>query len=164
MASYERINGPDHSLTLETCYNLARVLVKKECFDEAEVLFRRELAGLEKDAGSDHTSILQTCSQLAYVLMSNGCISEAIILLRKYLIGTSASEDDICYLRYDLACYECLNGNLSEAKLILTEHLILHPEDFEMALNDVDLIEIKEFIQKKGLVQVNKRGTSKKQP
>ena len=147
LAGLEKDKGPDHPSTLQTCYELAGILFKKECYDEAEVLYRRELVGTEKENGFNHPSTLQTCFRLARVLVRKSCLSEAITLLRKYLIGTSASEDDICYLRYNLACYECLNGNLSEAKLILTEHFILHPEDFEMALNDSDLIEIKEFIQ-----------------
>jgi len=152
LAGLEKDKGSDHASMLQTCSQLADVLVCKGSLDEAEVLYRRLLDAYVKDEGLEHSSTLLTCSSLARVLVRNGCLSEAIILLRKYLIGTSASEDDICYLRYNLACYECLNGNLSEAKLILTEHFILHPEDFEMALNDADLIEIKEFIQKKGLV------------
>jgi len=125
--------------------------VCKGSLDEAEVLYRRLLDAYVKDEGLEHSSTLLTCSSLARVLVSSGCLSEAIILLRAFFIGPSASEDDICYLRYNLACYECLNGNLSEAKLILTEHLILHPDDYEMALNDADLVEVKEFIHKKGL-------------
>jgi tetratricopeptide (TPR) repeat protein len=152
LASIEKENGFNHPSTLQTYGNLAEVLLRKQCVAQAEDIYRRSLVAFEEINGPYHSSTLEVCSRLARVLVRKGCISEAIILLRKYLMGASASEDDICYLRYNLACYECLNGNLSEAKLILTEHLILHPEDFEMALNDADLIEIKEFIQKKDLV------------
>ena len=147
LAGTEKENGFNHPSTLQTYCHLAEVLLRKQCIDESEDIYRRSLVAFEEINGFNHPSTLDVCSRLARVLVRKSCLSEAIILLRKYLIGTSASEDDICYLRYNLACYECLNGNLSEAKLILTEHFILHPEDFEMALNDSDLIEIKEFIQ-----------------
>ena len=70
-------------------------------------------------------------------------------------------------LGYNLACYECLTGNLEEAKIVIKKHLEScgeewakkidgmvfpggaqgHPEKKENALKDDDLAAIRDFIE-----------------
>ena len=71
---------------------------------------------------------------------------EAIKLLKERLAGSSVEEDSTKILCYNLACYECLEGNLDEAKRIIKEHLSLHPERKAIALDDIDFSVIKSFI------------------
>ena len=49
-------------------------------------------------------------------------------------------------VRYNLACYECLSGNLDEAKRLITEKLATDPEKKEWALSDEDLAAIRDYI------------------
>jgi len=51
-------------------------------------------------------------------------------------------------VRYNLACYECLSGNLDEAKRLLAEDIAADPEKKEQALQDSDLEAIREFIKR----------------
>ncbi|KRP35046.1 MAG: hypothetical protein ABS34_11825 [Opitutaceae bacterium BACL24 MAG-120322-bin51] len=48
---------------------------------------------------------------------------------------------------YNLACYECLEGNTDEAKRLIAEHLKKHPENKEQALADEDFTSIRDFIK-----------------
>ena len=48
---------------------------------------------------------------------------------------------------YNLACYECLAGNLEEAKIVIAKHLEAHPEKRENALKDEDFTAIRDFIE-----------------
>ena len=51
------------------------------------------------------------------------------------------------FLGYNLACYECLAGNLEEAKLVIAKHLEAHPEKKKNAFEDEDLAGIRDFIE-----------------
>jgi hypothetical protein len=68
---------------------------------------------------------------------------EGELLQRWYKI----SEKSARVVRYNLACYECIEGNLEEAKRLVEEHLKLHPEMKEQALQDSDFDTIKDFIE-----------------
>jgi hypothetical protein len=50
-------------------------------------------------------------------------------------------------LRYILACYECLSGNIDEAKSLITEEIAADMDRKETALQDDDLKAIRDFIQ-----------------
>jgi hypothetical protein len=69
--------------------------------------------------------------------------SEAIKLLRSYA-SCSADIEDV--LAYNLACYECFEGNVDEAKRLIAAHINKHPEKKEQALADEDFASIRDFI------------------
>ena len=50
-------------------------------------------------------------------------------------------------MRYNLACYECLSGNLDEAKRLIAEEIAANPEKKEQVLQDEDLKPIWDFIK-----------------
>jgi hypothetical protein len=54
-------------------------------------------------------------------------------------------------VRYNLACYECLNGNIDEAKQLIAKHIRLHPAMKAQARQDPDFTAIREFIEFLGL-------------
>ncbi len=49
-------------------------------------------------------------------------------------------------VRYYLACYECLSGNIEEAKRLIAEEIAADPERKEQGLQDSELAAIHEFI------------------
>jgi tetratricopeptide (TPR) repeat protein len=65
--------------------NLALTLRDLGRFEEAEGLFRRTIAGLEKAVGVDHPNTLSCFANLATVLQSKGCFEEAELYFRKCL-------------------------------------------------------------------------------
>jgi hypothetical protein len=64
-------------------------------------------------------------------------------LLREYSL-TSASAENA--LQYNLACYECLEGNIEEAKRLIADYLKKHPDKKNQALEDEDFTAIHEWI------------------
>jgi len=81
---------------------------------------------------------------LANLLNEQARRPEAVQLLRSYASDSADAEDA---LAYNLACYECLEGNTDEAKRLIAEHLKKHPENKEQALADEDFTSIREFIE-----------------
>lgn len=95
--------------------------------------------------GQDNSFALDIINDLAIALNEAGRRKEALELLRsKSAFSTEASER----LRYNLACYECLEGNLDEAIRLVAKHLKLHPEEKEQAMADSDLAAIRSVLQK----------------
>jgi hypothetical protein len=56
------------------------------------------------------------------------------------------SDDSRDAVAYNLACFECLEGNHEEAKRLISEHLQLHPEKKDQALADEDFATIRDWI------------------
>ena len=50
-------------------------------------------------------------------------------------------------VRYNLACYECLTGNVEEAKRLIAEEIAAKPAAREQALKDDDLKAIHDHIR-----------------
>jgi len=111
---------------------------------EAEPLMRRALNISEASYGADLPSTLSTLFNLAVLLFRLNRRSEAGELLRK---GYNVSEKAADQLRYYLCCFECLEGNLEEAKRLIAEHLGLHSEMRDQALKNPDLACIRDFIE-----------------
>jgi tetratricopeptide (TPR) repeat protein len=93
--------------------------------------------------GADHPDTLSAMKTLAFSLNALGRLSEALSLLRRCAAESPAIHAGV---RYDLACYECLSGNLDEAKRLITEELATDPEKKEQALSDEDLAAIRDYI------------------
>ncbi|MDC0271000.1 tetratricopeptide repeat protein, partial [Akkermansiaceae bacterium] len=145
LQGYEKQLGPDHPYTLATAYRLGGLLNKKGDLGGAEELFRRVLQGEEKALGPEHSDTLFTAFQLGILLNKKGDLDKALELLRSRATLSPEAED---FLGYNLACYECLAGNLEEAKRVIVKHLEAHPEKKENALKDEDFAAIRDWIRK----------------
>ena len=143
----EKVFGIDSKYVENSLTNLADLLCRKSDYAGAEPLITRALAIREKVFGTTHPSTLRACDRLAWVMVRTNRRQKAIELLKHYLEVTNADEDSIKSLRYNLACYECLEGNLDEAKRLIKEQLILHPDQKATALEDKDFDTIKDFIE-----------------
>jgi nephrocystin-3 len=145
LEGHEKVLGPDHPDTLLTVSNLGNLLSNKGDYEGAEKLSRRALEGQEKQLGPDHPSTLGSVYGLGICLNKQNRRPEAVKLLRSYASHSAEAEDT---LAYNLACYECLEGNADEAKRVITKHLEAHPEKKENALKDEDFAAIRDWIRK----------------
>jgi tetratricopeptide (TPR) repeat protein len=128
----EKAMGPNHSSTLSSAHNLGFFHQKiKKDYKGAELLFRRALEGKVKALGTEHPATMRSVRCLANLLGSADRFAESLDLLRHYA-GMSPSAHNA--LAYDLACYECLEGHLDEAKKAIASHLKKHPEEKDWAL------------------------------
>ena len=110
----------------------------------AEALYRRALEGCEKTLGLKHPDTDTAAYGLAGTLNATDRRPEAIALLRRFAVLSAESRDAVAY---NLACYECLEGNHEEAKNLLSEHLALHPDLKAQALADEDFAAIRDWIE-----------------
>jgi Flp pilus assembly protein TadD len=140
----EKQLGPDHPETLKSVNNLGILLSDKGDNEGAEKLYRRALEGKERVLGLDHPDTLASVNSLVFLLNKKGD-NEALELLRRRATLSPEAEDAV---GYNLACYECLAGNLDEAKRVITKHLEAHPERKENALKDEDFAAIRDWIRK----------------
>jgi len=124
--------------------NLGALLEVKGDIEGAENLMRRVLERREQTLGEDHPDTLSSLIYLAIVVNKLDRRSEAVEMLR---MRYGFSEKVADRLRYILACFECLDGNLEEAKGLITEHLSLHPELKRQSLEDPALASIRDFIE-----------------
>jgi tetratricopeptide (TPR) repeat protein len=93
--------------------------------------------------GVEHPDTLAAMQNLATTLTTLGRLPEALSLLRKVSTECPIVHADV---RYHLACYECLSGNLEEAKRLITEEIAADPSKKEQTLQDSDLAAIHDFI------------------
>ena len=69
--------GPKHPHTLSSINNLASVLDSQGKYEEAEVMHRWALKGLEKVLGPEHPHTVTNVNNLALVLSSQSKYEEA---------------------------------------------------------------------------------------
>jgi Flp pilus assembly protein TadD len=145
LAGWGKALGSEHPYTLGSINNLGGLLTAKGDYSGAEVLLRRALEGRERALGPEHPDTLSSVNNLVILLNYRKRRREAVILLRSYASLSDKAED---YLRYNLACQECLQKNVGRAKKLLSKHLKRHPELRQQALDDADLAQIRDFIEK----------------
>ena len=143
LEAQERIFGPYHLHTLRSLKNLALLLKYKGDAAAAEPLYRRALEARERILGPEHPKTLSVLNNLAPLLNATGRLAEAVVLLREH---AAKSEACLAYVRYNLACYECLSGNLAEAKRLIAAEITAKPKRKDRALADADLTAIHDFI------------------
>jgi len=111
------------------------------------------IAALENSTGKEQYKNSIEPAQWAFNLglcIPDTRISEKINLLKKYYDQNPLWAD---ILRYNLACYNCIAGNLEYAKELLLQKFqrdkeqLLNGVDIDYALNDQDLHPLKEFLQ-----------------
>lgn len=139
----EKALGPEHPSTLNTVYNLGNLLRDRGDYKGAELLYRRALEGKERTLGSGHSSTLKSAINLSSLLNNSSRLPEALVLLRRFAAFSDNSRDAVAY---NLACYECLEGNHEEARRLLGEYLANHPESKSKALADEGLAAIRDWI------------------
>ena len=137
--------GPDHPSTLKSVNSLGILLSDKGDNEGAEKLYRRALEGRERVLGADHPETLESVYSLGIFLNKQNRRPEAVKLLRSYASHSAEAED---IMGYNLACFECLEGNTDGAKRLIGEHLEAHPEKKENALKDEDFAAIRDWIRK----------------
>jgi tetratricopeptide (TPR) repeat protein len=136
--------GVKHPDTLSSMENLGNFLKLKLDYEGAEALYRRALEGWEKIKGADHYWTLFKVNNLGVLLNKINRRGAAIKLLREWSSHSNEVADNF---RSELACYECLEGNLEEAKRLIQKHLALHPAEKYRALADDDFATIRDFIE-----------------
>jgi len=143
LEAQERILGPEHPQTLNSINNLGNLLSDKGDYAGAEPLYRRALEARERILGPEHPETLRSVNRLGLLLATNR-LPSAVALLK-----THAAKSETCLfgVRYNLACYECLSGNVEEAKRLIAEEIAAKPAAREQALKDDDLKAIHEFIR-----------------
>jgi nephrocystin-3 len=139
----EKALGAEHPSTLMSVNNLGNLLREKGDYDGAEALYRRALEGKEKAFGPEHPETLNRVNDLVFLFNTTQRRPEAIALLHRFAVLSDDSRDAVAY---NLACFECLEGNHEEAKRLISEHLQLHPEKKDQALADEDFATIRDWI------------------
>ena len=135
--------GADHPDTLDAMHNLANSYRRAGRLEGA-LGMSEEVLRLRRDKlGADHPDTLSAMNNLAVTLNALGRLPDALSLLRK-----ASAESPVVHtgVRYHLACYECLSGNLEEAKQLITEEIAADPKKKERALSDEDLAAIRDYI------------------
>jgi tetratricopeptide (TPR) repeat protein len=138
-------NDPNAPSTILSFKRLASLLLEKgEIQESAELLERawNSRGGIQSFDDQPGQSLLET---LALVWNETGRRKDALDLMRRNSQFFKTGDDTILY---NLACYECLDGNLDEAKRLISEHLSHHPDKKQQALADSDLEAICDFIEK----------------
>ena len=139
----EKILGAEHPDTLNSASNLGILLYGKGDYDGAEILHCRAMEGYEIALGAEHPVTLLCMRNFSDLLHTKGNHEQVIQLLRRYNSISPVCRDAVAY---NLACYECLEGNHEEAKRLISEHLQLHPEMKDQALADKDFTAIHDWI------------------
>lgn len=134
----EKILGSEHPDTLDSANNLGLALYHRDDLTGAEMFHRHALAIREKILESNHPSILGSVHNLALVLRRKGDIIDNTIHLRQWVNVFPKN------LRYNLACYECLLGNLDEARRLLVLEFAEDPSSVTYALTDADLLDLRD--------------------
>jgi tetratricopeptide (TPR) repeat protein len=144
---YTKALGSNHPYALMTLTNLANLTRQKGDLVAAETLYRRALQGWVSLRGPAHQYTLQVVMSLGSLLSQMGRHAEAATLLTEY---ASKSKAGLEWLRYNLACYECLSGNSERAKELAREEISSNsdPETCRQEmLEDDDLEKIRDFIE-----------------
>jgi tetratricopeptide (TPR) repeat protein len=141
---YEKALGTGHPTTLGSVNNFFLFLILRGDHERAETLYQHVLKSREKVLGPTHPYTLESVDRLAFLWNRMNRRREAVKLLRSRATLSEQAEDVV---RYNLACYECLDGNLDEAKRLIAKHFKFHPELQAQALEDADFANIREYIE-----------------
>jgi len=123
---------------------LRRLLIEKGDFEGAEALCHHVLERRIKAFGLEDSRTWRSVDHLVSLYVDTNRRGAAIKLLREWSSHSNEAADNF---RYQLACYECLEGNLEEAKRLIQKHLTLHPAEKDRALADDDFAAIRDFIE-----------------
>jgi nephrocystin-3 len=140
-----KLLGLDHPESMQSVNNLGNLLEKMGDPAGMEKVFSDYLRKVDRSLSKDHPVALQTVNYLAFLKNKHGKRKHA---LKTLIQRAGVSPTALDALRYNIACYECLEGNTKEALKLIRQHLKKHPEQKEQALADQDLSSIKQEISK----------------
>jgi hypothetical protein len=123
---------------------LASLCFQAERLEEAMKLHETLLRLSRKELGADHFYTLSVINSVAINLKALAKLPEAVSFLRRCATDSPAIYAGV---RYQLACYECLSGNIEEAMRLIAEEIAADSDMRELALWDDDLMPIREFIR-----------------
>jgi nephrocystin-3 len=136
--------GIEHPNTIDSIVKLGLIFIELGNHGSAEEFLRLSIDLQIKLHGSECPQTLGSVNHLAFLLNATDRRPEAIALLRRFAALSDDSRDAVAY---NLACYECLEGNHEEAKRLIAEHLARHPEKKAQALADEDFAAIRDWIE-----------------
>jgi nephrocystin-3 len=140
-----KLFGLDHPESMQSVNNLGNLMEKMSDPAGMERVFADYLKKVDRSLAKDHPVALQTVNYLAFLKNKHGKRKQALnTLIQRAAVSPTALDA----LRYNIACYECLEGNTKEAVKLIRQHLKKHPEQKRQALADEDLSAIKEEISK----------------
>jgi tetratricopeptide (TPR) repeat protein len=139
-----KVFGVSHLDTARAVNNLANILDKLRDTDGMEKVLFSYLKKLDNELPPDADLTLQTVNYLGVFKNKNGKLEQALSFLKKRASVSASVMDGV---RYNLACYECMSGNLEQAMHLIAEHIKKHPEHKEYALADADLDAIRCWIE-----------------
>jgi tetratricopeptide (TPR) repeat protein len=140
LAGRLRLLGPAHPESIQCVNNLGNLMEKMGDLAGMEKVFADYLRKIDRVLPPDAPLSLQLVNYLGILKNKHGKRKQALALLRKRS-GVSSSTLDA--LRYNIACYESLEGNYKEALKLIRQHLKNHPEQKDQALADNDLAAIR---------------------
>jgi tetratricopeptide (TPR) repeat protein len=143
LQGYEIILKTEHPSASNTVHNLGVLLRQKGDHEGLLQLYRRHMEARKKIFGPEHPKTLRSAYALGIRLNCFGRRAEALKLLRGFAELSEKARD---YVAYNLACYECLEGNIEEAKRLIADYLKKHPDKKNQALEDDDFTAIHDWI------------------
>jgi tetratricopeptide (TPR) repeat protein len=144
LARHEEGYGVDGEETLRMVEMLA--FFYEECCKTtaADGLFQRLIAASVRQHGRTDSTTVDRVKLVAMVLAKRGDFCGAV---QQLLDFANSSSYLLIQFRAQLARYQCLKGNLDEAKRLITEEIAAKPAAREQALEDDDLKAIWGFIR-----------------
>jgi len=137
------ILGVSHPDSLQSVNQLGKWMESSGNYKAQEQIFEYYLRKTDRSLGPTNALSLQNVNYLACLKNKYGKRGDALKLLRKRATISRKARDAVAY---NLACYECLEGNQEEAKRLIAEHLERHPENKAQALADEDFAAIRDWI------------------
>ena len=136
--------GIDHPKTLACRRRLAMMLIHHaDQPDRAVTILRDVLERQDRTLGPTSPDTQTTFESLASLLQDSGRQAESLELRRTWY---GRGEDCAAALRYNLACEECMAGNLDTAQRLISEEIQARPERKALALEDDTLAAIRDFV------------------
>jgi len=123
--------------------NIGILSTRLKDYKGAVKIFSQVLKVLQQLHGLSSIQALTVANNLASSLNQYGDRKAAISLLRSCANLSRGAEDKV---RYNLACFECLDGNAKKAFQLIAKHLKRHPDQKAHALEDQDLAIIRDQI------------------
>jgi len=130
--------------------NIANAFFENKQYGYAEAFYRVVLEGL-----ADTAEVNESLQPAQWIINIGICMPDSRVLEKIDLLNKYYNKNPLWgnILRYNLACYNCLAGNLEDARALLLENfrrdkqqLIYENADIDFALKDEDLIPIREFL------------------
>ena len=150
--------GYAHWLTLQILHNLADVHGWKGDLVASRNLLQEHFADSDQGAveghhmreinrcrnlfGPEHELTLDGCDRYALFLTRTGRPKDAVEFLEEHVTGIEGVSFN--YL-YNLACYQCVAGQLQEAQFTMESVLLDNPQVIDSALRDPDMEGIRDF-------------------